>query len=110
MTDIPVQNRETPPEVLVSTSVIGVPLLLTAVRCILQYILVPFVLPLIGLGLAFSAQVNIAAGLFGVGLILYNLRRLWPTNWGKRYLVLSLIIIPIILFSIYFDYLGLAGA
>lgn len=110
MAETTVTRKETPPEVLVSTSVIGVPLLLTAVRCILQYILVPFVLPFIGLGSAFGAQVNLAAGVFGIGLILYNLRRLWPTSWGKRYLALSLIIIPIILVSLYFDYQALIGA
>ena len=51
MTDVTAQSQETPPEVLVSSSVIGVPLLLTAVRCTLQYILVSFEPRLVAVGL-----------------------------------------------------------
>lgn len=91
------------PEIIAGTSLIGVPVMLTAVRCTLQYILVPFVLPLFGLGGTLSAQVNVGAGLLGLGVIAYNLTRLWNTNWRRRYLLLSLVIVPFILLSIYFD-------
>ena len=87
------------------TTVIGVPLLITAVRCTLQYILVPFVLPLFSVSGTFSPIVNILASVFGLCVILYNLASLWRTNWRKRYILLSSFIIPVILVSIYFDYL-----
>ncbi len=99
-------NQVTPPEVIVGGAVIGVPIFLTAVRCTLQYILVPFVLPLFGVGGAFSPLVNLLAGLFGLGVIAYNLTRLWGSNWRGRYLLLSAIVIPIVLVSMYFDYLA----
>ncbi|MEX1247436.1 MAG: hypothetical protein WEA61_03045 [Anaerolineales bacterium] len=84
---------------------IGVPVLLTAVRCTLQYIVVPLVLPLFSISGSFSPMVNISAGIFSLGVVLYNLMRLWRTNWRKRYLLLSLFIVPVVLSSIYFDYL-----
>ncbi|MBI3160681.1 MAG: hypothetical protein HYZ26_13870 [Chloroflexi bacterium] len=93
-----------PPELIAGTSFIGVPLVLTAMRCTLQYIVVPLVLPIFSIGGAFSPLVNIAVGALGVGVIGYNLTRLWRTNWRWRYLGLSLIVIPIILATMYFDY------
>lgn len=95
-----------PPVLAFGSLVIGVPLLLTAVRCTLQYIIVPFVLPLLSIGGSFSPVVNISAGVFSLGVILYNLSRLWRTNWRKRYVLLSLFIIPVVLASIYHDYLA----
>lgn len=97
------KNTGTSPEIIAGTSLIGVPIMLTAVRCTLQYILVPFVLPLIGLGSALSTKVNVAAGLLGLAVIAYNLTRLWNTNWRRRYLLLSLVVVPFILLSLYFD-------
>lgn len=97
---------ETNTDVIVGTSVLGVPLALTAIRCTLQYILVPFILPLFGIGGLFSPLVNVAAGVLGVGVILFNLKRLWHSNWRVRYLGLSLVIVPFILVSMYFDYIA----
>ena len=94
-----------PPVLAFGSMVIGVPLLLTAVRCTLQYIVVPFVLPLFSISGSFSPTVNILAGVFSLGVILYNLMRLWHTNWRRRYMLLSLFIIPVVLGSIYHDYL-----
>ena len=94
------------PEVIVGSSLVGVPLLLTAVRCTLQYVLVPFVLPIVGIQGSFSPVVNMAVSFFGLAIILYNLKRLWKTTWRKRYLLLSLVIIPFVLLSLYIDYLA----
>lgn len=78
------------------TSLIGVPLLLTAVRCTLQYILLPFVLPLFGLSGTFSAAVNVVVEAFAIGLIFYNIVRLWHTGWRWRYAIFGLIMAAII--------------
>jgi hypothetical protein len=99
------EAASSPPVLAFGTTVIGVPLLLTAVRCTLQYIVVPLVLPLFSISGSFSPSVNILAGVFSLAVILYNLTRLWPTNWRKRYILMSLFIIPIVLGSIYLDYL-----
>lgn len=94
-----------PPVLAFGTMVLGVPLLLTAVRCTLQYIVVPFVLPLLSVSGSFSPKVNVLAGVFSLGVILYNLMRLWRTNWRNRYLLLAVFITPVVLASIYHDYL-----
>lgn len=104
--EVPNDAGSSPPVLAFGTIVIGVPLLLTAVRCTLQYIIVPFVLPLFSVSGSFSPLANISAGVISLGVILYNLKRLWHTSWRKRYLILSLFIIPFILASVYLDYLA----
>ncbi len=99
-------NDGAAPEVIFGSSALGVPIVLTAVRCTLLYILVPFVLPMFGIADSFSPAVNMTAGFLGVGLMFYNLTRLWNTSWRTRYLILSLLITPFILLSLYFDYLA----
>lgn len=94
------------PELIVSSSAVGVPIVLTAVRCTLQYIMVPFLLPLLGVQDSYSPTINIMFAFLGLSVILYNLIRLWDTNWRSRYLLLSLVIVPFILLSLYFDYLA----
>jgi hypothetical protein len=97
------QKQEMPPVLQFGSMVIGIPLLLTAVRCTLQYILVPFVLPLLGVSGSISPAVNAAAGLFSIGVILYNLKTLWNTNWRNRYLLLAAIFIPLVVLTMYSD-------
>lgn len=102
------QAASAPPLMQFGSVVIGIPLILTAIRCTLQYILVPFVLPLIGVSSAVSPWVNMAAGAVSISVILFNLKTLWNTSWRKRYIVLACLAIPMVLLSIYFDYVNLA--
>ncbi len=67
-----------------------------AVRCTLQYVLLPFVLPFFGLGGAVSVGISAAIDMLALGLILYNVVNLWNTSWRWRYLALSVIMISIL--------------
>ncbi len=104
--DTPKDSDSMSSELIFGSSVVGVPIVLTAVRCTLQYILLPVVLPLLSIQDSFSPTVNMAVTFFGLGVILYNLKRLWYTSWRTRYILLSLVIVPFILLSFYFDYLA----
>lgn len=101
-----IQAEDATSVIRVGGVVVGVPFALTAIRCTLQYILVPFVLPFFGMRGGLSPIVNISAGLLGLGVVSYNLFRLWNTSWRSRYLLLSLIIIPFILLGVFFDYIA----
>jgi hypothetical protein len=98
------QAAAAPPLMQFGSVVIGIPLVLTAIRCTLQYILVPFVLPLLGVSGSISPLANIAAGFVSISVILYNLKTLWNTSWRTRYVLLACLAIPFVLISIYFDY------
>jgi hypothetical protein len=98
------------PEFIAGVSVVGIPLLLTAIRCTLQYVLVPFLLPLIGLSGAFGSWVNLLAEAVALGVILYNIRRLWSTNWRWKYLAMSMVMLVVIGLSVYADIRYLNGS
>ncbi|MBX3048895.1 MAG: hypothetical protein KIT46_01180 [Anaerolineales bacterium] len=96
--------QEMPPVMQFGTLVIGVPFLLTAIRCTLQYIVVPLLLPLLGVSNTFSPLINVGAGVLSIGVILFNVGSLWHTSWRKRYLLIAAIVIPIILVMMRGDY------
>lgn len=71
-------------------------ILFVAVRCTLQYILLPFALPLLGLNNSISVAISALIDVFALGMIAYNIRRLWNTSWRWRYVALSVIMVSIL--------------
>lgn len=67
-----------------------------AIRCTLQYVLLPFVLPFLGLSGSVSVALSVVIDLVALGMIAYNIRRLWNTSWRWRYLALSVVMVGIL--------------
>lgn len=67
-----------------------------AIRCTLQYIVLPFVLPFIGLSGSVSLIISILIDIVALSMILYNIRRLWNTSWRWRYIALSVLMLSIL--------------
>jgi hypothetical protein len=86
-----------------ATSVVGTSIVFVAIRCTLQYVVLPFVLPFLGLTGTVSAYISLAIELFALGMIAYNVHRLWNTSWRWRYLVWSLLMVFIIIVFIVSD-------
>lgn len=102
----------TDPEAARADRVLGSSMLFVAVRCTLQYVVLPFILPLFGITDTFSAGLSIVIELIALGMMLYNIRRLWSTNWRWRYLGLSAVMMTLIAILLYADLqlvLGAAG-
>jgi hypothetical protein len=85
-----------PAQVSSSDRLMGGYILFVAVRCTLQYILLPFALPLIGLNNSISVAISALIDVFALGMIAYNIRRLWNTSWRWRYVALSVIMVAIL--------------
>ena len=68
--------------------VLGVALLLTGVRCVLRYVVLPVGLPLLGLAPGVAGGISLVCDVAAVALAVTSLRRLWaarhPFRW--RYL------------------------
>ncbi len=79
------------------------PLIWVAVRCTLQYVILPFVLPFFGLGGRFTIWVSAALELVALVMVTYNIRRLWNTSWRWRYLALSTVTVAAIVLFLYQD-------
>jgi hypothetical protein len=87
----------------------GGSMVFVAVRCTLQYIILPFVLPLVGLSGTLSVAISAIIDVVALGMIAYNIKRLWYTNWRWRYLGLSVVMILIIGLFLFLDIRILSG-
>ena len=83
--------------------VMGGSLLFVAIRCTLQYVILPFVLPFVGLSGTLSIAISAVLELIALAVILYNIQRLWHTSWRWRYVGLSVFTITIIAIFLYYD-------
>jgi ABC-type iron transport system FetAB permease component len=69
-------------------------LLLSAVRCTIQYVLLPFVLPWIGVSGAVPPWLTLVLGALAIGALARNVRTLWRLRHAQRwsYLFLAAVI------------------
>lgn len=89
-------NTETNADSQRATKVVGSSMVFVAIRCTLQYVILPFVLPFFGLSNDISAVLSLAIELFALGMIGYNVWRLWNTSWRWGYLAWSTLMVFII--------------
>jgi len=111
MTNIKAELTEvTTPEEDKSGNIVGGLMVWVAVRCTLQYVILPFVLPVVGVSGSASLWLSAAISVLALGIMVFNLRRLWNTPWRWRYLTLSLVAGSAIVLFLYLDLKELLGA
>jgi hypothetical protein len=86
-----------------STRALNNSLIFVSIRCTLQYVILPFVLPWFGLGGIFSIVISLVLEVVALGSIIFNIWQLWNTSWRWRYLGLSALMISIIILFLYLD-------
>lgn len=96
--------KPSPAEVKRTDRLMGGSLLFVAIRCTLQYVLLPFVLPFMGLNDSISNGLSVIIDVIALGMIAYNIKRLWNTSWRWRYLALSVVMVAIIAVFLYNDF------
>jgi ABC-type iron transport system FetAB permease component len=96
-------NSSTNQDIQRGNRIMGGSLIFVAIRCTLQYVVLPFVLPFIGLSSNFSVAISAILELIALAAIIYNIQRLWHTSWRWRYLGLSAFTITIIVIFLYYD-------
>lgn len=72
-------------------------LLFSGVRCIIMYVILPFVLPIIGLAGDFGAWLDIVINLVAIGAIIYSLRRFWTINYNRKWQYFPVAIVALFL-------------
>lgn len=60
-------------------------LLISTCRCLLMYIVLPFVLPAIGIAKGVGPYIGVAIGALAMVAITYSIRRFWRANHSKRW-------------------------
>ncbi len=83
----------------------------TAARCLLMYIVFPFVLPPLGIALGVGEPIAIAIGLLAMVSIVYSIRRFWRADHSKRwhYTVFGTTIIAFLVWATIADTIRLFG-
>jgi hypothetical protein len=78
-------------------------ILFSATRCTIQYVLLPFVLPLFGLAGSIGAAIGLAFSGIALATVWYNVKDLWHTSWRYRYLGMALVMTAIIALFVVLD-------
>ena len=75
-------------------------LLISTCRCLLMYIVFPFVLPAVGIARGVGPVVGIIIGLLAIVSIIYSIRRFWRADHPKRwhYTIFGVTIIGFLLY------------
>jgi len=60
-------------------------LVVSATRCILMYLVFPFVLPPLGVAVGVGPAIGIVIGLLAMISIVYSIRRFWRADHSKRW-------------------------
>jgi len=77
----------------------GFSLVFSGVRCILQYAILPFVLPVLGVTMDAAAPISLAINLVAIVLIIYSLRRFWRIGYRHRWKYLPVAITALALLT-----------
>ena len=75
-------------------------LFISTCRCMLMYIVFPFVLPAVGIARGVGPFIGVVIGMLAIVSITYSIRRFWRANHSKRwhYTVFGLTIIGFLIF------------
>lgn len=66
-------------------SAFNLSLAFAAVRCVIKYILLPFVLPILGVATNAAAPITLAINVVAIGSIIYSIRRFWQIGYVHRW-------------------------
>jgi len=104
-----VDMREQPADAKATTEraerAFGLSLAFSGIRCVLQYVVLPFVLPLLGIATSAASQINLVISLLAVVAIISSLRRFWKVRYHYRwqYLAVALVTLAILTTFILMD-------
>lgn len=63
----------------------GLALAFSGVRCMLKYVFLPFVLPVIGIAGDFSSVISLTINTMAVAAILYSVRTFWKVDYRYKW-------------------------
>lgn len=89
----------------------NVSLLISAVRCTLSYVVLPFALPLLGLAPGVGPILGVTIGVVAIAANVYSIRRFWSTGhpWRRPITVLHVGVIALLVVLIVVDLGALLG-
>jgi hypothetical protein len=62
----------------------GLSLLFSGIRCILQYAILPFVLPMLGVAGGVATNISILINIVAIVALVFSVRRFWQTDYARK--------------------------
>ena len=89
----------------------SVSMLISAVRCTLSYVVIPFLAPLAGFARGVGPALGISIATVGIAANVYSMRRFWRADhrWRRPVTVLHVVMIGVLLVLIAVDVRSLLG-
>lgn len=89
----------------------GFSLVISGTRCILQYVVLPFILPIIGIAGELAFQITFVIGIVAIISLVFSLRRFWSINYPYKwhYFFVAVPALIILCVFLYLDLQALAG-
>ena len=86
-------------------------MLVSATRCLLTYIVLPFVAPALGLAAGVGPAIGIPIGVVAIGCNILTIRRFWAADhrWRWAYTAIALTVIALLLVLMVEDILDLVA-
>ena len=86
-------------------------ILVSGIRCLLTYIVLPFVAPFIGLAPGVGPLIGLVVGVIAIAANVLSIRRFWRADhrWKKPVTVLHVAVISLLLVLMVLDIAELAG-
>lgn len=63
----------------------GMALMFSGVRCILKYVFLPFILPVIGIAGDFSNIISLSINTMAIAAIIYSVRTFWKVDYKYKW-------------------------
>jgi hypothetical protein len=73
-----------------SERVMGYSLAFSAIRCILQYIVLPFILPVLGIAAGWALGLTMIVNVAAIIAIVASVRRMWQISYSHRWRYMAL--------------------
>lgn len=80
---------------------LGFSLLFSGVRCVLQYVVLPFVLPVIGIAADVTIPLLLAINVLAMISVIFSLRRFWQIRYTHRWTYLIVAVAALTLLTVF---------
>lgn len=77
----------------------GISLLFSGVRCVLQYAVLPFLLPAVGIAAEAATPLLVVITIAAIISIFFSLRRFWQVNYRYKWQYLGVAIVAVVLLT-----------
>jgi hypothetical protein len=98
----PAQKGDAPnPQAETAERAFGFSLLFSGIRCVLQYAVLPFLLPAIGIAASAAVPVLMVINVLAIVSIFFSLRRFWKVGYKYRWQYLGVAIVALVLLAFF---------